>query len=116
MKKTRTASPRRWNLYTIPEERQNITLLCRLNANNNGIYHFDIVPPFQKPRRIHYRFTDRAPFLARGRKLRNLSEFYSAAITFAALNADWQTTFLESQVQDRRKTEGTPDTHCVRLS
>ncbi len=87
MNKTRIASPRRWTLYTIPEERQNITLLCRLNANNNGFYRFDILPPLDKPRRICYRFTDRAPFLANSRKLGGLSEFYSAAITFAALNA-----------------------------
>lgn len=64
-----------WLVCPNPSERDCITLLCRLNAASDGILSLHLFPKINWPYR---RSRESDPWLATGKRLNDLSEFYNS--------------------------------------
>lgn len=64
-----------WQIDPVKQERKNVTLLARLESENQAFLDFDfhVVPRIDRPRRFHIRHND--PWLNRGLRLNELSAF-----------------------------------------
>ncbi len=67
----------RWVLIPIPAEREYATLLCRLNSKNDRFHSFYMFPRVDLL--TYHRFKENDPWLASGKRLKDLSEFYEVA-------------------------------------
>jgi DNA invertase Pin-like site-specific DNA recombinase len=65
----------RWKLDSVPVERKNITLLCLMNAANNAVSRYYVVPNINRETQFRLRPGD--PWLKRGVRLRTLRELVS---------------------------------------
>jgi DNA invertase Pin-like site-specific DNA recombinase len=72
----------RWPIIPVAYERQNPVLLCRLNATNDGFHSFYLFP--QIFLRTYHRIREGDPWLAKGKKLSDLSELCKAASNLVA--------------------------------
>jgi DNA invertase Pin-like site-specific DNA recombinase len=66
----------RWQIDPVRHERKLVTLLARLDANNDSIYDFHILPSMDKRRR--FRISANDEWLCRGKRLRSLSQLCAA--------------------------------------
>ena len=67
----------RWQLIPAKNERENVTLLCRLNTANDDFHSLYVLPSIGRP--SHYRLRENDPWLSLGVHLENLSQFYEVA-------------------------------------
>ena len=67
----------RWVMIPIPAERVYATLLCRLNSKNDRFHSFYMFPRVDLL--TYHRFKENDPWLASGKRLKDLSEFYEVA-------------------------------------
>jgi hypothetical protein len=65
-----------WSLNPVSSESQYITLLCRLNSANDGLYSLHLFPGINKSGPGS--FTERNPWLLRGQRLDGLDDLYEA--------------------------------------
>jgi DNA invertase Pin-like site-specific DNA recombinase len=73
---TKKGNPR-WILTPTPCERDNITLLCRLNSDNTDFHSFYMVRTMDRLKACKLKEND--PWLAKGQRLDELSQFYETA-------------------------------------
>ena len=66
----------RWQLVPAEMERENVTLLCRLNAENDGFHSLYVLSSIGRP--SHCRLRENDPWLSLGVRLENLEQFYDA--------------------------------------
>jgi DNA invertase Pin-like site-specific DNA recombinase len=71
----------RWKLTPVPSERDRITLLCRLNAENTASHSFYVIPRVDRPKAC--KLKDNDPWLANDVRLKDLSQFYETATALA---------------------------------
>ena len=65
----------RWTLEPVPAEGENVTLLCRLNSDNDGFHSFYVFHRVDRPKPCRLREDDK--WLATGKRLLELSQFYA---------------------------------------
>jgi DNA invertase Pin-like site-specific DNA recombinase len=63
----------RWQIDPVGRERKSVTLLARLDQNNQTFLDFHVLPDIDRPRRFYIRQND--TWLNRGVPMRDLSEF-----------------------------------------
>jgi len=66
----------RWQIDPVRQERKYVTLLARLDSENQAFLDFHVLPNIDRLRRFHIRLTD--SWLERGLRLAELSGFYTA--------------------------------------
>jgi DNA invertase Pin-like site-specific DNA recombinase len=71
----------RWQIDPVSHERKHITLLARLDRENRRFLDYHVLPSIDRPRRFHIREAD--PWLSRGNRFDDLSEFCSAVTEVA---------------------------------
>jgi len=70
------AGPLRWQVDPVKRECKHITLLARLDAENQDFHDFHVLPNVDRKRRFRIRAGD--PWLGRGLRLGSLSDFRAA--------------------------------------
>jgi DNA invertase Pin-like site-specific DNA recombinase len=66
-----------WSLIPVSSESEYMTLVCRLNSQNDGFHSFHLFRAIDKTNEI--RFTAVYPWLSRGEPVRSLEELYKVA-------------------------------------
>jgi hypothetical protein len=87
----------RWQIDPVPHECKYVTLLARLDRENQGFLDYHVLPSIDRPTRLQIRQDD--SWLNRGLPLNDLSEFYS----------------LVAQVARQRKQKKTFDAYSIDL-
>jgi len=62
-----------WQIDPVGRERKRLTLLARLDTENQAFLDFHVLPNIDRPRRFHIHHSD--PWLNRGLRLNDLSAF-----------------------------------------
>ncbi len=65
----------RWTLEPVRAEREYVTLLCRLNSDNDGFHSFYVFQRIGRSKQCRLREDDK--WLATGKRLLELSQFYA---------------------------------------
>jgi DNA invertase Pin-like site-specific DNA recombinase len=76
--------PTHWDIRPNPSEYGYITLLCRLNADNDAILSYHLFPVVDLE---YHRSRERDPWLETGTRLKNLNEFYQLVRTIQKATA-----------------------------
>jgi len=75
----------RWQIDPVEHEREQITLLARLDTDNRSFLDFCVLPSIDRPKRFHICETD--PWLLRGAHLDGLAGLLTSV---EALSATWK--------------------------
>lgn len=73
--------PVRWQIDPVQHERNHITLLARLDRENQRFLDYHVLPSIDRPRRFQIRDAD--AWLSRGNRFDDLSEFCTVAVQLA---------------------------------
>lgn len=76
----RSGRTRCWSLIPVPCESRFLTLVCRLNATNDGFHGFHLFRKLDKDRAI--KFTERYPWLSRSARVESLEQLNTVASHF----------------------------------
>ena len=73
----------RWMFRNRPREANNIALVCRADPEFKQLLSFHVLPPVGHSVRVYKQLQAKHPWLARGKELHELKEFYKAVIDIA---------------------------------